>query len=558
MLLLADIDLNILGTAGFTDYHTCIYFLTGTDEEGSTILSGEETVSYGFTGLEGDEGAVLTESDVSSVLIVAVEDGIDDTSTLGHGHEGTTETNQSSGRDAELEADETTSNGGHTTKFTLTLGEFLNNSSLEFRRYINICDFDRLGLLAVCIGMEENLRLGNCEFVTFTSHVLDQYGQMKLTTTADLEGIRRIGILNTKGYVGVQFLVESVTDMSGSYEFTFLSCERRVVNHEVHGDGRFRDLLERNCLRSCSITDGVTDVKIADTGDCNNVTDGSFFYRNSLQTVEGEELGNTNLILLIRVMVVNNNSILIHTNLTVGYLTDTDTTNEFVVVDGGYENLHICIRITLRCRDEVEDGLEERCHILLLIVEVLDRITFSCRSEDEGAVKLFIRSIEVHEELENFVLNFEGTCVRTVKLVNADENRKLQSHSLHQNELGLGHNTFESINYKNRTINHLQDTLNFATEVSMARSIDDVDLGVAIGYCGILGQDGDSTFTLDVVGIHDTVLDVLVLTEYTALFKEFIYESCLTVIDVCNNCNVTNVVSGLKHSYHSFFLYINS
>ena len=92
----------------------------------------------------------------------------------------------------------------------------------------------------------------------------------------------------------------------------------------------------------------------------------------------------------------------------------------------------------------------------------------------------------------------------------------------------------------------------------MARSIDDVDLGVAIGYCGILGQDGDSTFTLDVVGIHDTVLDVLVLTEYTALFKEFIYESCLTVIDVCNNCNVTNVVSGLKHSYHSFFLYINS
>ena len=40
--------------------------------------------------------------------------------------------------------------------------------------------------------------------------------------------------------------------------------------------------------------------------------------------------------------------------------------------------------------------------------------------------------------------------------------------------------TFESINNKNNTIYHLQDTFYFTTEISMSRSVDNVDLCLTI------------------------------------------------------------------------------
>ena len=51
----------------------------------------------------------------------------------------------------------------------------------------------------------------------------------------------------------------------------------------------------------------------------------------------------------------------------------------------------------------------------------------------------------------------------------------------------------------------------------MTRSINDVDLGASICYGSILGEDSDSSFTLDIVGIHDTLSDLLIVTEHTAL-----------------------------------------
>ena len=51
----------------------------------------------------------------------------------------------------------------------------------------------------------------------------------------------------------------------------------------------------------------------------------------------------------------------------------------------------------------------------------------------------------------------------------------------------------------------------------MSRSIDDVDLLILVENCGVLGQNGDTTLTLDIVGVHDTLLDFLVCAEYTAL-----------------------------------------
>ena len=52
----------------------------------------------------------------------------------------------------------------------------------------------------------------------------------------------------------------------------------------------------------------------------------------------------------------------------------------------------------------------------------------------------------------------------------------------------------------------------------MARGVDDVDLGTLIHNGSVLGQNGDTTLTLDIVGVHDTLSNFLIFTEYTALF----------------------------------------
>ena len=51
----------------------------------------------------------------------------------------------------------------------------------------------------------------------------------------------------------------------------------------------------------------------------------------------------------------------------------------------------------------------------------------------------------------------------------------------------------------------------------MSGSVDNIDLGSLIKYCSVFGKNRDTALTLDVVGIHDALLDLLILSEYAAL-----------------------------------------
>ena len=66
--------------------------------------------------------------------------------------------------------------------------------------------------------------------------------------------------------------------MTGGNEFTFLTSQRAVVDHKVHGDSRLGDLLEWNCLWILRGTQGISNVQIRDTGNSNDRTDLRFLY----------------------------------------------------------------------------------------------------------------------------------------------------------------------------------------------------------------------------------------------------------------------------------------
>ena len=139
--------------------------------------------------------------------------------------------------------------------------------------------------------------------------------------------------------------------MTGSYKFTFLTCQRAVIYHKMHGDGRLGDLLERDRFRIFHVTQGITDVNLRDTGNSNDRTDACFLYFYFIQTFKFIQFTYLYFFLLGRIVMVHQHHFLVDSDLTVVYFTDTDTTYIFIVVDGTDQNLGTCIRITLRSRD---------------------------------------------------------------------------------------------------------------------------------------------------------------------------------------------------------------
>ena len=381
---------------------------------------------------------------------------------------------------------------------------------------------------------------------------------MQLASAGNLEGVGVLGILHTQGYVGVQLSVQPVADVAGSDVFSFLAGQRTVVDTEVHGDCRLLDLLERDRVRLIHRADGIADVKIVDAGQSDNGTDGGRLYRDLLQAVEFIQLRDADFLFLGTIMMIDQQGILVDPDAAAVDLADADPADIFVVIDGGDQHLERSFRITLRCRDIVEDRLEERGHVRRLITDLLHGVAFLRGCEDKGAVQLLVGSIQVHQQFQRLIHNLIRASARAVDLVDADDERKVQGQRLLGDETGLRHRAFKCIYHKNDTVDHLQDTLNLATEVSVTGSIYNIDLRPVVGDGCVFGQNRDSSFTFDIAGVHDTFRDFLILTEHAALAQQAVDKSRLAVIDVCYDRNISYIFSDHIDSFLYLFLFLKT
>ena len=132
----------------------------------------------------------------------------------------------------------------------------------------------------------ENLCLADRKFVSFAAHIFDQYGQMQFSAPGYLEAVGAVSLFHTEADICVQLTEQTVTQVAGSHVFPFLSGKRAVVDDELHGDGRFGNLLERNGFRIFRRAEGISDGNVGNTGNGNDGADGSFFYIYLVQTVK--------------------------------------------------------------------------------------------------------------------------------------------------------------------------------------------------------------------------------------------------------------------------------
>ncbi len=122
--------------------------------------------------------------------------------------------------------------------------------------------------------------------------------------------------------------------------------------------------------------------------------------------------------------------------------------------------------------------------------------------------------------------------VGAVDLVDDDDDAVTQLQRAGEDEARLRHGALSGVDEQDNAVDHLEDTLDLAAEVGVARGIDNVDLGVAVADGGVFGEDRDAALTLEVVRVHDAVDDLLIFAVHAALLEHFVDEGGLAVVDV--------------------------
>ena len=81
-------------------------------------------------------------------------------------------------------------------------------------------------------------------------------------------------------------------------------------------------------------------------------------------------------------------------------------------------------------------------------------------------------------------------------------------------------------------------------EIGMAGGVHHIDAHITAANGCVFGQDGDAALTLDIVRIHNPLIDLFILPESAALPQHGVHQRGLPVIDVRDDRDVPQIVDG--------------
>ena len=67
-----------------------------------------------------------------------------------------------------------------------------------------------------------------------------------------------------------------------------------------------------------------------------------------------------------------------------------------------------------------------------------------------------------------------------------------------KNKASLGHRAFSRVNEKDNAVNHFQNSLNLAAEVSVSGGVNDIYLCIFINNRGVFGKNCDTALALNI------------------------------------------------------------
>ncbi len=126
----------------------------------------------------------------------------------------------------------------------------------------------------------------------------------------------------------------------------------------------------------------------------------------------------------------------------------------------------------------------------------------------------------------------------------------MRGQRLAQHEAGLRQGPLGRVDQQQHAVDHRQPTFDLTAEIGVARGVDDVDdghaaVGVLAVHGGVLRQDRDALFLLEVTGVHQS-LDCIVtaMSQGTGLPQHRVDQGRLPMVDVRHDGDIPKIHAG--------------
>ena len=110
-------------------------------------------------------------------------------------------------------------------------------------------------------------------------------------------------------------------------------------------------------------TQCISDMNICYTGNCYDRTNSGLLHFNLIQSIKLIQFADLNLNLFLTFVMIADYDLLIDFYGSVINFAHTDTSHVFIIINGTYQHLGPCLRVTFRCRNVVYNCLKKRLHI---------------------------------------------------------------------------------------------------------------------------------------------------------------------------------------------------
>jgi hypothetical protein len=265
----------------------------------------------------------------------------------------------------------------------------------------------------------------------------------------------------------------------------------------------------------------------------------------ALEALEGVQLLDAEL--LHRAVALDDGHGLARRDLAREDAPDREPSDVLVVVEVGDDHLRRVAPQLARRGDRADDLVEERLQVLRVVLQILLRHAVARDGVEDRELYLLVGRVEVYEEVVDFVHHLLWPRILAVYLVDDGDGGQPRLKRLAQDEARLRQAPLGRVHQEHHAVHHLQDALDLAAEVGVARRVQDVDLDAAVADRGVLRHDRDAALALQVHRVHDAVGDLLVLAERAGLPEHRVHQGGLAVVDVRDDGDVADVFSLSAH-----------
>ena len=153
-----------------------------------------------------------------------------------------------------------------------------------------------------------------------------------------------------------------------------------------------------------------------------------------------------------------------------------------------------------------------------------DKVTTPQLTQINGACAFILRlsdgrflvidgGLNYEKNWKSHFVNLFRTTIRLIHLIDYDNGFQTYFQCFLQYETGLRHGTFKGVYQQNTAIGEIQHTFYFTTEVTMSRSINNINFGTVVVDGNVFRKNRYTTFTFQIVVVQYKFTTILVVAE---------------------------------------------